>query len=117
MTRVTRRKGMILLQTLVMSVILSMIAVMVMQWVLGRYMTATRTYRSSASKVRSQGYSSNLFSMWSMMSYPSFGLIPTSGSTCMDGFSLIYSRGALSPTNGMFIKIDADQDSPDPSCP
>ncbi|MCX5786339.1 MAG: hypothetical protein NTX59_11690 [Elusimicrobia bacterium] len=61
MSRLIYRKGMILLQVLVMSVILSMIAVMVMQWVLGRYIVAARTYKSSTTKVRAQGYSANLF--------------------------------------------------------
>ena len=76
MDRLTCRRGMILLHTLVMSVILSMISVMVMQWVLGRYLIAERTYRSSMTGAHALGYSSNLFSNYN---FNTAG-IPTSGS-------------------------------------
>jgi len=70
-----RRKGMVLLHTLVISVILSMIAVMVLKWVLSRYMLAARNYRSSAAKMKTNGYSQSQFSAWNI--YP----VPSAGST------------------------------------
>ena len=44
-----------LLQTLVISVIISMIAVMVMKWVLARYTIATRVQRSATNEARADG--------------------------------------------------------------
>jgi len=70
-----KKKGMILLQTLVMSVILSMISVMVMQWVLGRYVIAVRTYRSNTTRMRTEGASSNLFTTYFNQSVPASGSI------------------------------------------
>ncbi|MDT8286526.1 MAG: hypothetical protein RQ748_05395 [Elusimicrobiales bacterium] len=49
------RRGAVLLQTLVISVIISMIAVMVMKWVLARYTIATRIQRSAKNEARSDG--------------------------------------------------------------
>jgi len=43
----TLKKGAILLQTLVASVLLSMLAVMVMRWVLARYIVANRVMGST----------------------------------------------------------------------
>ena len=51
--KLRRKKGTVLLQTLIMAVILSMIAVMMMKWVLARYMMAARNYRSTAATARS----------------------------------------------------------------
>jgi len=53
---------MVLLQTLVMSVILSMIAVMVMQWVLGRYLIASRSFKSNLTIVHVMGVTSEMMS-------------------------------------------------------
>ena len=50
------KRGAILLQTLVMSVLLSLIAVMVLKWVLARYMVANRVLRSSRNTLSAQGY-------------------------------------------------------------
>lgn len=58
------RKGTALLQTLVMSVLLSMAAVMMMKWVLARYMMAARNYRSTVAKAHSHGYGMERFSTW-----------------------------------------------------
>ena len=58
------RKGVILLQTLVMSVVLSMIAVMVLKWVLSRYMLTARNYRATTAKVRTDGCASKMFATW-----------------------------------------------------
>jgi hypothetical protein len=109
-----RRKGMVLLQTLVMSVILSMVAVMLMKWVLARYMIAIRTYRSSVSNSHSQGYGVDRASTWNFVNYPNFILIPTNGSVIMDGKTVSYSRTArpIIPTNGMTITIRTDEDQP-----
>ncbi|MDQ7774320.1 MAG: hypothetical protein RDU13_12475 [Elusimicrobiales bacterium] len=49
------RRGTVLLQTLVVSVIISMIAVMVMKWVLARYTLATRVQRSAKAEARADG--------------------------------------------------------------
>ncbi len=56
------RKGTALLQTLVMSILLSMIAVSLMKWVLARYMIAARNYRSAAATTRVDGYTQAYFS-------------------------------------------------------
>ena len=80
---------MILLQTLVMAVILSMIAVMVMEWVLGRFLIAARTYRSATTKVHAQGYSSSLFSVYNFNA-----AVPVNGNlndTTTDSKSVTYS--------------------------
>ena len=105
MLRSTCRKGMILLQTLVMTVIFSMISVMVMQWVLGRYMIAARTYRSSVTKVHSQGYFFNLFSTWK----DDLGSIPSGGNTLIDTQYVSYTaRG--SGNNMRTVTITSDED-------
>ncbi len=80
-----RRKGMVLLQTLVISVILSMIAVMVMKWVLGRYMLAARNFRSAEAKIHSQGYSGKQFAAWNF----NLTSVASSGSTTMDSVYLV----------------------------
>lgn len=90
------RKGVILLQTLVMSVVLSMIAVMVLKWVLGRYMLAARTYRSSKSASHTEGYAGRITSSWN------FGGNPGSSGVSMD----------LQPVNAL-VPVDAGC----PGCP
>ena len=64
------RKGVILLQTLVMSVILSMIAVMLLKWVLGRYMLAARAFRSTKASSLSEGYAATVTSNWNLNGNP-----------------------------------------------
>ena len=54
--RVCWKKGAILLQTLVLSVILSMISVMVMKWVLARYTIVNRIQQSAKNTGNAQGY-------------------------------------------------------------
>lgn len=49
------RRGTVLLQTLVISVVISMIAIMVMKWVLARYTLATRVQRSATNEARGDG--------------------------------------------------------------
>jgi len=58
------KRGSMLLQTLVMCVIMSMIGVMVLKWVMARYMLSTKLYRSSVSKVRLEGCMSGVTSSW-----------------------------------------------------
>ncbi|MFA6433893.1 MAG: hypothetical protein WCW52_04290 [Elusimicrobiales bacterium] len=50
------KKGAILLQTLVMSVILSMISVMVMQWIMARYLLVNRVQQSARDTGNAQGF-------------------------------------------------------------
>jgi S-formylglutathione hydrolase FrmB len=63
-----------------MSVILSLIAVMVLKWVLGRYMLAARTYRSSVAAAHSAGYAEKSFATWNFNT----GTVPSNGSMTMD---------------------------------
>lgn len=106
-----RRKGTVLLQTLVMSVILSMIAVSLMKWVLSRYMMAARNYRSTATIARAGGYSQQLFANWN------FNSIPSGASTIIsesDGTSYrvcVRNRGATE------MEVTSDADNPLANCP
>jgi len=50
------KKGTILLHTLVMAVILSMISIMVIRWVLARYIIANRIMSSAKNTSFAQGY-------------------------------------------------------------
>jgi len=97
------KKGMVLLQTLVMSVLLSLIAVMVMKWVLARYMMAARNYRATTSTARATGYSQQFFSTWNS------GAAPACGAN-VDGQNITCS---IAPPNaGMQIvtmTVDEDQ--------
>ena len=56
-SRTAWKKGAILLQTLVMAILLSMIAIMVMKWVLARYILVGHMHRSIAANTRGEGYS------------------------------------------------------------
>ncbi len=97
---------MVLLQTLVLSVILSMIAVMVMKWVLGRYMLAARNVRSNEAKVHSQGYSSQQFTTWNF----NLTLVTSNGGTTMDTKSVRYvTEGGSSGMRRFLISSDEDQ--------
>lgn len=60
------RRGAILLQTLVMCVLLALISVSITRWVLGRYMGATRTARSSIARGTVPGNAMWLFSQWNL---------------------------------------------------
>jgi hypothetical protein len=97
---------MILLQTLVMAVIFAMISVMVMQWVLGRYMIAARSYRSNAAKTRAQGYSLNLFSTWK----DDLGSIPASGDIIVDTQTITYAVTNGSGNGMRTIEITVEED-------
>lgn len=104
------KKGVVLLQTLVMSVILSMIAVMVMKWVLARYLLAARNYRSSEAKARSQGITGDRLSRWNYVSYPNFRTIPTTGSMTVDGKRVYYKRTRTNSQGSMEFTVTVDED-------
>lgn len=100
---------MVLLQTLVMSVLLSMIAVMLMKWILARYLLAARNYRATEAKSRSQGITAEQFSRWNFQDRPDMGTIPTTGSMSVDGRQVNYNRSAASAGSMQFdITVDED---------
>jgi len=106
--RFRRKKGTVLLQTLVMSVILSMIAVMMMKWVLARYMMAARSYRSTAATARSYGYFQDRLSVWGYQDLTNHNLPPGGGSASVDGKTISFTTagGAMRTVT---ITSDADQ--------
>jgi len=59
------KRGAILLQTLVMSVLLSLISVMVLKWVLARYIIVNRVKASAVNTGNAQGYATNCTQVWS----------------------------------------------------
>jgi hypothetical protein len=64
MNIIKKRKGALLLQTLVLSVIMAMIGVMILKWALARYILASRFYRSSVSRARVEGCLFKKVSEW-----------------------------------------------------
>lgn len=97
------RKGVILLQTLVMSVILSMIAVMVLKWVLGRYMLAARAFRSAKSYSHSEGYAGTVTSNWN------FNSTPGGSGTAVEGQNISYTiTGSVNGTNRVEYTSDEE---------
>ena len=86
------RKGVLLLQTLVLCVIMSMIAVMVLKWVMARYIISARVYRSSLAKVRTEGCAQKITSGWN------FSNVPSGTRSCnVDGVSVKYKTYSGSP--------------------
>ena len=69
------KKGAILLQTLVMSVILSMISVMILKWIMARYIIVNRVKQSAVNVTDAQGYASLKTMTWNVPA--------TAGSTTM----------------------------------
>lgn len=106
---------MVLLQTLVISVILSMIAVMVLKWIMGRYMMAARGYRSVTTRARAQGYFYDRFSTWN---FNITGMPPVSPAVIPEaepaGFS---QRVCVRSLGGGRFMITSDQDDPTGPCP
>ena len=90
---------MILLHTLVISVIISMIAVMVLKWVMGRYMLSARNYRSTTTKARAHGYFQTLFPAWF-----SSGVVPSGGTIAIDAKTVSYG------VSGTVVTITSDED-------
>ena len=62
------KKGAILLQTLVMSVLLSLISVMILKWVLARYIIANRVKSSAVNTGNAQGFATNCMNVSSWAS-------------------------------------------------
>ena len=94
------------MQTLVMSVILSMIAVMVLKWVLGRYMLTARDYRATVANTRATGYAQQNFAFWNFNT----SSILSNGSSSIDLKTVNYATSG--PSNSMrkfTITIDEDQ--------
>jgi hypothetical protein len=87
MLRFRWRRGALLLQTLVMAVILSMMAVMVLKWVLGRYMLSARAYRANKATVHSSDYIQNQFSTWNMNTVA----VPSNGSGTLDSQTMNFT--------------------------
>lgn len=96
------KKGTVLLQTLVMSVLLSMIAVMMMKWVLARYTLATRNYRSVATTTRVGGYTQAVFSSWNFNAGPVMPALP-------DGKLILYQTFPAGNTTRIVMTSDQDQ--------
>ena len=92
------RKGVVLLQTLVMSVVLSMVAVMMMKWVLARYMMAARNYRSTVSTAHAQGYAQQRFSSWNFNT----SSVSSGGSTTLDTKTITYGTSGAGNTMRTF---------------
>jgi hypothetical protein len=101
-----RRKGVILLQTLVMSVVLSLMAVMVLKWVLGRYMLAARAYRSTKSFSHTEGYSAGLLSRWNFNASPAAMDYP--GAISYDNQNVSYTNNVSGNTNVIVITSDEE---------
>lgn len=95
---------MVLLQTLVMSVILSMIAVMVMKWVLARYMLAARNYRASEASAHSKIFTGDEMSRWSSTS------VPSGGTLSVDGYSVKYKTTRTSAQGAHVFDVEVQED-------
>lgn len=105
MNRRRWRKGVILLQTLVMSVVLSLMAVMVLKWVLGRYMLAARAYRTSKSFSHSEGYAASVTSSWN------FGATPGNSNITMDTTQNISYTITAGPSGTNTVTFNSDEDT------
>ena len=105
--KLRRKKGTVLLQTLIMAVILPMIAVMMMKWVLARYMMAARNYRSTAATARSYGYLQDRISVWGYQDITNHSAPPGGGSASVDGKTVSFSSagGAMRT-----VTITSDED-------
>ena len=97
------KRGSMLLQTLVMCVIMAMIGVMVLKWVMARYMLSTRLYRSSEAKIRTEGCLSKTNANRS-----NFSSMPTSGS-CVDAQGKTVNYTYRASDGRMQYSIDPDK--------
>ncbi len=106
---------MILLQTLVMSVILSMMAVMVLKWIMGRYMMAARNYRSTTTRGRAMGYYQDRFANWN---WNTTGMPALSQTTITESYPSGTAQQVCvrSLGNGKF-QVTSDQDTVGGACP
>jgi len=97
------KKGTVLLQTMIMSLVLSMISVMLLKWVLARYMVAARSYRSTTTTARTVGYSQRIFSQWNFNTGP--GVLPATP----DSKTITYGTAG----SGMVtVTMTSDEDQP-----
>ena len=96
---------MALLQTLVMSVVLSTASVMMMKWVLARYVASARNYRNTETKVHTQGYMQERFSRWN---FNTSG-VSSSGSAIIDGKTVNYKTSGAGNTMRTFV-LSSDED-------
>ena len=64
------RQGVILLQTLVVCVLMSMMGVMVLKWVTARYVIVSKEYKTSVAKTRTEGCSAKIMSNFSLETKP-----------------------------------------------
>lgn len=101
------RRGVVLLQTLVITVILSMISVMVLKWIMARYMMAARNYRSVTTRARAHGYFHDRFSTWN---FTTTGIVDTE--LTVDG-----QRVCVRSCGNTSFAITSDQDEPADPCP
>lgn len=109
--RTARREGMIMLQTLVMAIILSMIAVMVMKWVMARYLLASRDYRAAASVTHAHSIMGYTMLAWSPTgAYPTLSSIPSTGYIYPDGVTVQYSRTGIDPYGSFPVSITTNED-------
>ena len=83
-----------MLQTLVMSAVLSMVSVMLIRWALVRYTTSARNYRSTEVKIHTHGYMQELFSSWN---FNTSG-VPSSGKATVDGKAVTYETSGAGNT-------------------
>lgn len=101
------RKGTALLQTLVMSILLSMIAVSMMKMVLARYMMAARNYRSVATTTRVGGYAQAVFSSWNFNAGPTLPGLPDGKSIGYTSTPGVVIRPGVTTTR---IRMDSEED-------
>jgi hypothetical protein len=123
MARFRWRKASVLLQTLVMTVLISMMGVMVLKWVLGRYMFAVRNFHSATTRLNAQGFSDTLYPAW----YHAGVSAPTSSSKVKTTINTVdhtqcvvvkYAGPApSSPGASGVVTITSDEDTFNGSCP
>lgn len=112
-SRTAWKKGAILLQTLVMSIILSMIAIMIMRWVLMRYSLVGRIHRNLTANTRGEGVIFSRFCNANWSNPATTAGIP--GSTiALDsppkGFSLSVVSGTAFGAQQQTVSVTTDQD-------
>jgi hypothetical protein len=103
------KRGAVLLQTLVMAIMLSTIAVMLMKWVLARYLLAARNYRATEAKSRSEMVTGQQFSQWNFQDFPNQAAIPSGATlTTFDGTQVRYDRTGGTVPMVFTVTIDED---------
>lgn len=103
------KKGAVLVQTLVMAVMISMIAVMLMKWVLARYLLAARNYRAVEARSRSQMVTGQQFSQWNFQDFPNMATIPSNGTLItQESTQVNYSRSGGGLPFTFNVTIDED---------